>query len=99
MNQAERELKVLDGVIAALAHPTRRQILLILQARGGEMTAGDIADRFSCRWPTVSRHLRVLVGAGLVNDQKIGRERVYQLNRHLLIRTVRKWLSWFEPDE
>ncbi|MEA3018291.1 MAG: hypothetical protein QOI38_3013, partial [Sphingomonadales bacterium] len=34
-----------DRVFAALAHPSRRQILLILKFRGGRMSAGDIAER------------------------------------------------------
>lgn len=39
------------------------------------MTAGEIAERFSCTWPTTSRHLRVLESAGLVRVEKRGRAR------------------------
>jgi hypothetical protein len=43
-------------VFAALDNAARRQILMILHFRGDRMTAGEIADRFSCSWPTTSRH-------------------------------------------
>ena len=63
---ARKELEAIDAVFKALDHPTRRQILMVLHFRGDAMTAGEIAARFSCRWPTVSRHIQVLERAGLV---------------------------------
>ncbi|MGH9322793.1 MAG: metalloregulator ArsR/SmtB family transcription factor [Vicinamibacteria bacterium] len=93
-SEVER-LAELDAVVAALAHPSRRQILLVVHFRGGEMTAGEIADRFSCAWPTVSRHLRVLERAELVVHEKRGRTRVYRLNRRKLS-VVKDWLRWFD---
>ena len=79
----------------ALAHASRRQVLLVLRFRGGEMTAGEIAERFSCTWPTTSRHLRVLEEAGLVGVERRGRERVYRLAGERLD-VLRRWLGWFE---
>ena len=93
---AKRELAELDDVVSALAHPTRRQILLVVRFRGGEMTAGEIADRFSCAWPTVSRHLKVLERAELLVHEKQGRTRVYRVNREKL-EVLKDWLRWFEP--
>jgi DNA-binding transcriptional ArsR family regulator len=83
-------------VFAALAHASRRQILLVLRFRGGEMTAGDIAGRFACSWPTTTRHLRVLEEAGLVRVEKRGRERVYRLDRDRLAGVTGAWLRWFQ---
>lgn len=95
---AERRLEDLEAVFAALAHEQRRHILLTLKFRGGEMTAGAIADRFACSWPTTTRHLRVLQSAGLVTVQKRGRERVYRLETERLRSVVGDWLGWFsEP--
>ena len=48
---AEQFLADVDAVFAALAHASRRHILLVLHYRGGEMTAGEIAARFDCTWP------------------------------------------------
>jgi len=90
------ELRELEAVFNALSHAARRQILLVLHFRGGAMTAGEIAERFSCAWPTTSRHLRVLERAGLVRVEKRGRERVYQLERDRLSRVVTGWVRHFE---
>jgi DNA-binding transcriptional ArsR family regulator len=97
MTRAEQELHDLDAVFAALAHPSRRQILLVLKLRGGAMTAGEIVERFSCKWPTTTRHLRALEDAGLITVRKEGRERLYQLNRTRLLDVVAGWLNWFGP--
>ena len=70
-------------------------MLLTLRYRGGEMSAGAIADRFACSWPTTTRHLRVLEDAKLVTVEKRGRERIYRLNRELLCRVVGDWLGVF----
>lgn len=88
-----------EAVFAALAHASRRQILLVLHFRGGEMAAGDIADRFACAWPTTTRHLRVLESAGLVRVEKRGRERVYRLNRERLLGVAGEWLAWFRTSD
>lgn len=85
-----------DTVFNALAHEQRRQVLLVLNFRGGEMTAGEIARRFSCTWPTTTRHLRVLEDAGLVVVEKRGRERVYRVNKRRLNAVAGQWLKWFK---
>jgi DNA-binding transcriptional ArsR family regulator len=89
------DLEDVDRVFGALAHAHRRRVLLVLRFRGGRMTAGDIADRFSCSWPTTTRHLRVLLGAGLVRVRRRGRERVYSLDAGRLRRVAGRWLAWF----
>jgi DNA-binding transcriptional ArsR family regulator len=67
---------------------------MILHFRGDRMTAGEIADRFSCAWPTTTRHLRKLEDAQLVEVERVGREWIYRLNRERL-EFVREWLDWF----
>ncbi len=59
------------------------------------MTAGDIADRFACSWPTTTRHLKVLEAAGLVRVEKRGRERVYRLDKQRLMLVTSRWLDVF----
>lgn len=93
---ARRELEDVAEVFAALSHASRRHILLVLQFHGGRMTAGEIAGRFACRWPTTTRHLRQLEEAKLVGVEKAGRERVYRLNVDRLHGVVAGWLGWFE---
>jgi len=60
------------------------------------MTAGDIARRFSCSWPTTTRHLRQLEQAGLVCVERVGRERIYRLEAERLRRVVGDWIAWFD---
>jgi DNA-binding transcriptional ArsR family regulator len=88
------KLAALDVVVAALAHPARRQILLTVHFRG-TATAGEIAGRFAHKWPTTTRHLRVLEDAGLLRQEKRGRTRVYSVDKTRLA-LVSEWLGWFE---
>jgi DNA-binding transcriptional ArsR family regulator len=88
------KLAALDAVVAALAHPARRQILLTIHFRGAA-TAGEIAARFAHKWPTTTRHLRVLEDAGLVHHERRGRTRVYTVDKGRLA-LVSEWLGWFE---
>jgi len=90
-----RELAELDAIFAALGHAQRRHILLVLHARGDSMTAGEIADRFDCTWPTTSRHLRQLEEAGLVTVEKSGRERVYKLEAARIDKILGGWTARF----
>ena len=94
-----KELDDLETVFGALAHASRRHILVVLKARGGRVAAGDIAARFSCSWPTTSRHLRVLLDAGLVTVERQGREWIYVLDSARLKSVAGGWLNWFEEEK
>ena len=98
-SKAEQELDDIDTVFDALAHASRRHILLVLHFRGGEMTAGEIAERFECTWPTTTRHLGVLRDAGLVSVAKRGRQRVYRLERERLRDVAGDWLDHFRTED
>ena len=87
-------LAALGAVVAALAHAARRQILLTIHFRGSA-TAGEIAGRFAHKWPTTTRHLRVLENAGLVRHERRGRTRVYTVDKTRLA-LVSEWLGWFD---
>jgi len=62
----------------ALADPTRREILNLL--RRGEMTAGDLAERFDMTKPTMSHHFSVLKDADLLTSRRDGQTIWYALN-------------------
>jgi DNA-binding transcriptional ArsR family regulator len=98
VGRGERELDDLEQVFRALAHPSRRHILIVLNARGGGITAGEIAKRFSCSWPTTSRHMRILEQAGLVRVDRRGREWAYVLESERLKQVVGGWLKWFDSQ-
>jgi DNA-binding transcriptional ArsR family regulator len=97
MPDAAVAVEATERVFSALAHASRRYILLTLQFRGGEMSAGEIADRFGCSWPTTTRHLNILREAKLISVVKRGRERVYALEGEYLREVVGDWLAWFKP--
>lgn len=90
------DLEALEKVFAALAHTSRRSILLVLYARGGSMTSGEIADRFDCAWPTITRHLGVLEEAGLLRVEVRGRQRCYTLETDRLLDVAGGWIGRFE---
>jgi DNA-binding transcriptional ArsR family regulator len=95
-SRAEKELEDFELVFSALAHEARRRVLVVLLGRKGEMTAGQIVERFHCSWPTMTRHLSVLEEAGLIHVEKRGRERHYILNKQRLNSVVGNWLGWFQ---
>ena len=75
----------LDGVLVALADPTRRAVVRCL-GRGPE-SVGDLARRFPMTLPSFMKHVRTLEANGLISTVKAGRVRTCVLNRdrlHLL---------------
>jgi DNA-binding transcriptional ArsR family regulator len=84
-------------VAGAIADPVRREILERL--RSGPQPAGAVAGWFEISRPAVSRHLRVLREAGLVVDDRAGRQRVYRLDPAPLAE-LDAWLAQFRtwPD-
>lgn len=63
--------------LSALAEPNRFQIVQLLQA--GPCSVGEIVEQMGLLQPQVSKHLRVLSEAGLVEAQREGQRRIYQL--------------------
>jgi DNA-binding transcriptional ArsR family regulator len=85
------------GVFKALADPTRRQILQDLQA--GELSAGDIAGRFTISGPSISRHLAILKAAGLVTERRDANRILYSLVEDRLANCLGGFLSAVCPDQ
>jgi DNA-binding transcriptional ArsR family regulator len=66
-----------------LADPTRRAILRHL--RSGQANVNEIASRFSISQPAISRHLRVLEDAGLIQTERDGQQRLRRLSPQGLV--------------
>ena len=81
---------VMDAVLQALADPSRRTVLGIL--RDHAATAGELADALPIARPGVSRHLRVLREAGLVDVRQEAQRRIYSLRPEGLAE-VDDWLE------
>ena len=65
------DARQLDATFQALSDPTRRAILARLSE--GDATVGELAAPFDISRPAISKHLRVLEGAGLVDRMREGR--------------------------
>jgi DNA-binding transcriptional ArsR family regulator len=83
-----------DEVFAALANPTRRELLRLLRT-GGPQPVQRLAAHFPMRRPSISEHLKVLRDAGLVSSHRCGRQWHYHLEAAQLVR-VQEWLAPYE---
>ena len=83
---------MLDQVYDAIADPTRRQILGILAE--GEANVGSLAERFPISLNGVSKHVKVLERAGLVQRTILGREHRLRLNAEPM-REASAWLDHY----
>jgi len=80
------------AAFAALADPTRRQVLERLAA--GPRAVGELAEGLPVSRPAVSQHLKVLKAAGLVSDRQDGARRIYAIDPDGL-GPMRAWLDQF----
>ncbi len=80
----------LSAVFGALADPTRRAILARLTE--GDLTVGELSAPFTVSQPAISRHLRVLEGAGLISRSRRATARLSHLEAEPL-REANAWLA------
>lgn len=86
--------------LSALADPTRRQILQMLNA--GDLTASEIGAHFNISAPSISHHLKVLRDAELVESERHGQTIVYSLNATVIQEVLQALFTLFEvgkPDD
>jgi DNA-binding transcriptional ArsR family regulator len=82
-----------SDVFRAVADPTRRRLLDRLAA--GDESMMKLAEAFEMSLPAVSQHLKVLLEAGLVEERREGRLRIYTLVPGPL-REVSDWIGHYE---
>ncbi|NEN06058.1 winged helix-turn-helix transcriptional regulator [Diaminobutyricibacter tongyongensis] len=80
----------LSAVFGALADPTRREILLRLM--DGDANVAELAEPFAVSQPAISKHLKVLEGAGLVSRTRVATSRL----SHLEAEPLREATMWME---
>ena len=83
----------LDAVFGALADPTRRAILTRLTQ--GEASVAELAAPFRVTQPAISRHLKVLEGAGLISRSRRATARLSHLEPEPL-RDASEWLARYQ---
>lgn len=81
----------LDGTFAALAHPTRRD--LVLRLGQGAATVSELAEPYDVSLAAVSKHIQVLEKAGLARREVHGRVHTISLNAGPL-RSAADWLAY-----
>lgn len=81
-----------SSTLTALAEPNRLQIVDLL--RGGPLTVGEIGDRLHLRQPQVSKHLKVLYEAHIVEVRPAANRRIYKLRPEPL-HEMYAWLDTF----
>lgn len=89
VSSAKRE----QSVFEAISHPARRRMLDLLARE--DLSVNTMAGHFEMSRPAVSQHLRVLLDAGLVSEQRHGRERRYHFVAERLS-PVRDWIGLYE---
>ncbi|MEW5702477.1 MAG: autorepressor SdpR family transcription factor [Candidatus Zixiibacteriota bacterium] len=87
----------INDIFKALGDPTRRGILGLL--RQGDMTAGEIAERFPLAKSTLSGHFNVLKHAGLIVPEKRSTTVVYSLNASAFDEAVAAIMKLFGVGE
>lgn len=88
----ERESSMNTTTLSALAEPNRLHIVELL--RDGPLTVGEITDQLGLHQPQVSKHLRVLNDAGIVEVQPVANRRIYKL-RPQPLQELDNWLESF----
>lgn len=85
----------MDAVFKALADPTRRLLLDRLREQGGR-TLTDLCEHVAMARQSVTQHLDLLVGAGLVTVVRRGRERLHYLNPGPIHDIEQRWIAEFD---
>ena len=85
----------LQNTMKALADPIRREILNML--KNGQMSAGEITEKFDITGAAISRHLSVLKEANLVRDKREGKFIIYELNASVL-EEIMLWIKDLKGD-
>jgi len=78
LKESKQNLETLNGVFSALADPVRREILAMLD--GQELLVSEIAAPFDISIQAVSKHIQVLVKAGLISQERTGRVSLCRLD-------------------
>ena len=81
------------AMFSALAEPKRIRIIEVLRDRGA-LTVGEIAQRLGLRSPQSSKHISVLVDAGLVHMQAVANRRICTLRTESFVE-MESWMKTF----
>ena len=92
-----REWRAMAEVFVALGDEHRQRILLTFE-KGERLTVGQIAEVSTLSRPAVSHHLKILRSAGLLDEEKIGKEVFLTVNKALLLETLGNVLDYVRSE-
>jgi DNA-binding transcriptional ArsR family regulator len=83
------------AALKAIAEPRRQEIIRLVWSR--ERAAGEVASHFDVSRPAISKHLRILKEAGLVEERRDGTKRLYRARAESVLE-LRRFLESFWDD-
>ena len=92
-----KEWRAMASVFIALGDEHRQRILLTFE-KGERLTVGQVAGISTLSRPAVSHHLKILRSAGLLEEEKIGKEVFLSVNKALLVETLTDVLNYVKSE-
>lgn len=87
----------MNNTFKALADPTRRKILQMLSEK--DLNAGEIAQAFNMKKPSISHHLNILKTAELVSAERDGQNIIYTINSSVMQELITELMGMFQIGE
>jgi len=87
----------MNNTFKALADPTRREILKMLNEKN--LSAGDIAKAFNISKPSISHHLNILKSAELIHGERDGQNIIYTINASVMQELIQELMIMFQVGE
>ena len=97
LRSVPKEWRAMAKVFIALGDEHRQRILLTFE-KGERLTVGQIAEVSTLSRPAVSHHLKILRAAGLLEEEKIGKEVYLSVNKALLAETLADVLNYVKSE-
>lgn len=97
MRSLPKEWRDMAEVFVALGDEHRQRIMLTFE-KGERLTVGQIAEVSTLSRPAVSHHLKILRSAGLLDEEKIGKEVFLSINKKLLEQTLGDVLDYVRTE-
>jgi DNA-binding transcriptional ArsR family regulator len=97
MRSLPKEWRAMASVFIALGDEHRQRIMLTFE-KGERLTVGQIAEVSTLSRPAVSHHLKILRRAGLLEEEKIGKEVFLSVNKVLLVETLGDVLGYVREN-
>jgi len=97
MRSIPKQWRAMATVFVALGDEHRQRMMLTFE-KGERLTVGQIAEVSTLSRPAVSHHLKILRRAGLLDEEKIGKEVFLSVNKALLVATLSDVLDYVKSE-